>query len=278
MYTSKYGELFKEDNMNEDKKNERREKQNNNESIPVPSSGDIQLSAPNFSPMNKDVDVFTVFGALLKSPETVVCEITKRSDAKIHVLSLLIMLACMTVYGFLNGTFSGGIQLLSSTIKFPAGWLLSGLLCFPSLYIFLALSGADINFRETVGLLVAPLTISSILLVGFGPILWIFSQSTNSIVFMGVLNFAFWVIAAYFGLRLLHRSMVFYSGKHQGLLNIWIIIFLLVVLQMTTTLRPIIGESHNILPSEKQFFLMHWIDSLNEEFDDESSSSSRTSK
>ena len=37
-----------------------------------------------------------------------------------------------------------------------------------------------------------------------------------------------------------------------------IIIFLLVVLQMTTALRPIVGKGTTFLPEEKKFFLTHW--------------------
>jgi hypothetical protein len=40
------------------------------------------------------------------------------------------------------------------------------------------------------------------------------------------------------------------------------IIFLLVMLQMTTTLRPIVGTAETFLPTEKKFFLNHWAQSL----------------
>jgi heme/copper-type cytochrome/quinol oxidase subunit 1 len=41
-------------------------------------------------------------------------------------------------------------------------------------------------------------------------------------------------------------------------LTIWSIVFLLVTLQMTTTLRPILGRSEVFLSQEKKFFLQHW--------------------
>ncbi len=40
------------------------------------------------------------------------------------------------------------------------------------------------------------------------------------------------------------------------------VIFLLVCLQMTTALRPIIGTSEHWLPKEKKFFLAHWSENL----------------
>ncbi len=39
-------------------------------------------------------------------------------------------------------------------------------------------------------------------------------------------------------------------------------IFVLVVLQMTTALRPIVGQAEAFLPQEKRFFLSHWLDSM----------------
>jgi hypothetical protein len=41
---------------------------------------------------------------------------------------------------------------------------------------------------------------------------------------------------------------------------VWSIIFVLVALQMTTALRPILGTSETLLPTEKKFFLRHWVD------------------
>jgi hypothetical protein len=36
----------------------------------------------------------------------------------------------------------------------------------------------------------------------------------------------------------------------------------LVVLQMTTALRPIVGTADTFFPTEKRFFLSHWGESL----------------
>ena len=34
-------------------------------------------------------------------------------------------------------------------------------------------------------------------------------------------------------------------------------------LQMTTALRPLVGTADTLLPREKKFFAVHWIDSIN---------------
>jgi hypothetical protein len=42
------------------------------------------------------------------------------------------------------------------------------------------------------------------------------------------------------------------------------ILFLLVMLQMTTALRPLVGTAPTLLPSasEKRFFIGHWLECL----------------
>jgi hypothetical protein len=87
--------------------------------------------------------------------------------------------------------------------KLGLGMLLSVLICLPSLYIFTCLGGIDAQLRSVCGALFAAVCLSSILLIGFAPVAWIFSQSTDSIVFMGTLHLLFWVIGIRFGLRLI---------------------------------------------------------------------------
>jgi hypothetical protein len=41
-----------------------------------------------------------------------------------------------------------------------------------------------------------------------------------------------------------------------------VIIFVLVMLQMSAALRPLLGTSENFLPQQKKFFLSHWGDCI----------------
>jgi hypothetical protein len=85
----------------------------------------------------------------------------------------------------------------------------------------------------------AIMAVVSILLLGFAPAVWIFAESTDSLGFMGTLAIGSWIIAVLFALRFL-KSVIFVSGGTQkGPLFIWSVVFLLVTLQMTTSLRPI---------------------------------------
>jgi hypothetical protein len=87
-----------------------------------------------------------------------------------------------------------------------------------------------------------------------------FSRSTESIVAMGALHLVFWVIALYFGLRFLSRGFAHMDDRTGGGFKVWMVVFVLVMLQMTTALRPIIGTADRLLPEEKKFFLGHWFE------------------
>jgi hypothetical protein len=141
------------------------------------------------------------------------------------------------------------------------GLVFSALICLPSLYIFSCLSGSKARLVEVVGLIAGLLALMTVLLVGFAPVAWVFSQSTDSLPAMGALHLAFWVVATYFGLRFLCAGFAQLSSRSGGL-GVWITIFMLVMVQMTTALRPIVGTADTLLPAEKKFFLKHWLEQL----------------
>ncbi|PQJ28915.1 hypothetical protein [Rubritalea profundi] len=112
-----------------------------------------------------------------------------------------------------------------------------------------------------IGLLLCAISLLSLLLVGFAPVVWLFSTSSGSILFFGFICTAVWLICLGFGFKLIGKA-----SKHLGMtsslhLKVWMAVFTLVTLQLPTTLRPIIGRSDNILNfSEKKFFISHWLD------------------
>jgi hypothetical protein len=79
---------------------------------------------------------------------------------------------------------------------------------------------------------------------------------------MGTLHLIFWFVATIFGLRFLKAGFSHSQAKSNAGLGTWIVVFVLVAVQMTTALRPIVGKSKTFLPAERKFFLAHWADSL----------------
>lgn len=199
---------------------------------------------------------------LLKFPGRVVHELHQTRAAILTAWLLIFGIVGVAIYGIVVGAQSGGAQLWIAPAKLGLGTLLSVLICLPSLYIFACLGGINAQLQSVCGALFAAVCLSSILLIGFAPVAWIFSQSTDSVVFMGTLHLLFWIIGIRFGLRLIDATGRFLGATSKGNLRIWSIIFILVCFQMTTTLRPIIAPSKTFLPTEKKFFLAHWLDSI----------------
>ena len=199
--------------------------------------------------------------ALLRQPRRVVYWARQAGVGKLTGTLFLIALLCSLLYGVVVGSFSLKEQLWASPVKIAAGLFISAFICLPSLYIFACLSGARVRVSEVCGLVAGLLALMTILLVGFAPVAWIFSQSTQSLPAMGALHLTFWAIATYFGVRFLQNGFSHLGGRSAGL-RIWTVIFILVMIQMTTALRPLVGRSESFLPGEKKFFLDHWRENL----------------
>jgi len=200
--------------------------------------------------------------ALLRQPRRVLFQLTQgRRGALIGSLLAVAILSAL-VYGVVVGTFSGGQQLTMAPLKVAGGLLLSALICLPSLYVFSCLAGSQARIAEVVGLVAGLLAVTTILLIGFAPVAWVFSQSTASVAAMAALHLAFWFVATCFGWRFLRSGFQHLSAHSGGTLGVWFVIFVLVCLQMTTALRPIVGTAKTVLPTEKKFFLSHWMDTI----------------
>lgn len=203
---------------------------------------------------------FAIVEGLLKAPARVFFEIREGRGALLSLGALV--LVCMSLTGLVMAAFSGGLQLLWVPLKLSAGIFFCAAICLPSLYIFSSLAGARQSLRETWGALLMGVALTSVLLVGFAPVSWVFSQATSSSAFMGGLHLVFLLISSYFGLGLVQRVLAAANGRPLRGTMLWSLLFLLVLLQMTTTLRPLVGPWDGAALHDKQFFLAHWLESL----------------
>jgi hypothetical protein len=204
----------------------------------------------------------TAVEAILRQPRRVMFQLRQPGAGRLIGGMLLVAVLCSLVYGVVVGSFSQGIQYWAAPVKIAGGLMFSALICLPSLYIFSCLSGSQARLAEIFGLVAGLLMLMTILLIGFAPVAWLFSQSSESLVWMGALHLLFWGIATIFGLRFLVAGFAQSQARSRAGLNTWIVIFVLVALQMTTALRPIVGKGGSFLPTEKKFFISHWGDCL----------------
>lgn len=198
--------------------------------------------------------------AILRQPSRVVWQVRQPGSTRLTWQMIGVAIVCSLVYGLIVGTFSRGTQIWAAPVKVAGGLLASAVICLPSLYIFMCLSGSRARFSEICGFMAGLLLLLTVLLVGFAPVAWLFSESTHSLLWMGALHLIFWFIATAFGLRFLASGVSDATTRSSAAFHTWVVIFLLVAVQMMTALRPIVGKSSTFLPQTKKFFLVHWVD------------------
>lgn len=208
----------------------------------------------------EDVALVPVADALLKAPGRVLATLRSTPGAELHLVA--IALATLAVTGVVAATFSGGAQLLIVPLKLTLGTLVCAAVCLPSLHVFSCLSGAEQSVRQTAGALLMGVALMGILLVGFAPVLWIFGQATRSVALMGALHLGFFLVSVGFGLGLSRRALRAMNRAPVRASGLWSVMFVCVLLQMATTLRPLVGPFEGVLFHDRMFFLAHWAEAL----------------
>jgi len=225
-----------------------------------PEHPPLPPQSPAEPPLPETLDTRALFEALLRSPQALIRRLAEPGHGALAPF-LLIAVVSMLVFGAVLGSFAMHEQLWTAPLKVTAGLLIAGLICFPSLYIFSCLAGSQANASQLAATLAGMLALAGLLLLGFAPAVWIFTQATDAYGFMGVIGLAAWLTAVAFGFRFLRIAVTATGAGSKLPLTVWSCIFLVVTLQMTTSLRPILGRSDRILTNEKLFFLQHWIKS-----------------
>ena len=195
--------------------------------------------------------------ALLKSPASVLHEIESGRGAAFRLSAVLVV--TMVATGLVMAAFSGGLQLLLVPLRLSLGIFFCALICLPSLHIMSCLAGAEQSLRETWSALLMGLALMGVLLVGFAPVSWVFAQATTSVAFMGALHLVFLGLSCAFGLGLVNRALSALNRRPIPGLGLWQMLFVLVLLQMTTTLRPLVGPYDGVLFHDRMFFLAQWV-------------------
>jgi hypothetical protein len=218
-------------------------------------------------PLPERPGVKELFEALLRRPTDLAAH---RGIERPETVGRLAAMAfgAILVFGFVLGTFAYHEQLWAAPLKLGVGLLFAGLICFPSFYIFACLAGSTATAGRLAALLGATLALAGLLLLGFAPAVWIFTQGTRSFGFMGALAIGSWLVALIFAFRFVTTGLRVQGARQRGPIAIWCGIFLLVTLQLTTSLRPILGRSDDFLTDEKKFFIQHWAETAGKSLPD----------
>ena len=235
---------------------------------PTPPSDNPQYSKRAFSRPEQLGEVEGFFGwimALLRRPASVADNLINENGPTGTKVFLIVFVICHIAYGLIMGLFSGDSQMYLVPLKFTLGTAVCALLCYPSLFIFACLSGVDVSPGKVFSILIGGLAMCSLLLVGFLPISFIFTFSVKSVIFMGFVHLLVWAVSIAFACGYIRKGLLLGVPQGNNFLYIWNIVLILTLLQMSTTLRPLLGpqpKNRDPITSEKKFFLQHWADCI----------------
>lgn len=190
---------------------------------------------------------------ILRQRETFFTEIKEGINLEGKTRSMIIASSVfLALYGAVLGSSSGiaGVaQALSSAIKLPILFLLTSIICLPTLYLFNTLFGARQSIRQNLALYLAPITVMTVMLFGFAPIVLFFLLTTSDYQFFKLLNVGVFALSGLIGMWFLVKGMWIISDDTEDgvrlrrlTLLFWILLYAFVGSQMAWTLRPFIGH------------------------------------
>lgn len=196
------------------------------------------------------MDHFSTLILLLRDRPTFLEEVRQGKKIESKILSLLVVSSLFfAIYGAIIGSSSGWQQLLVSMVKLPALYLLTLLICLPTLYFFDILFGSKADFRQYAVLSLTTVSVISVLLFSFAPVTLFFLVSIRSYHFFLLLNVAIFGLTGFIGVRLFYsgvRSVMNFTEDtpqiRNRLLLFWLTLYGLVGSQLGWTLRPFFGS------------------------------------
>jgi hypothetical protein len=203
-------------------------------------------------------------GLILKSPKSFARYVAEdRVDLQPSLILLTTSVGLYSLYGLAMGCFAGGNSLWQATLKAPLILLGTMAICGPSLHLLLCLSGVAASFRQVVAMVAGMAGLSSVVMVGFAPVAWLFGVSTSSVAFMAFFHTAVWCVALGYGLRILSHTVPGGFRECKPMIA-WAAMLLVLCAQMATFYRPMLGVTvtKDFRDGKRTFFFQHFYVSM----------------
>ena len=190
--------------------------------------------------------VFVMSEWIMRDRASFFDEVRTRHDLTPKLRSMVVSsIIYLALYGIVMGVSNSWQQALLSAIKLPVLFLVTLLICLPTLYFFNLLYGSQLTFAQTAALMMAAVTVTAALSLAFASITLFFWLTVPDYEFFVLLNVGVLAITAWWGLSLLRQGM---RHVQQGaparagrILAVWIAIYGFVGTQMGWALRPFFG-------------------------------------
>ncbi len=176
-----------------------------------------------------------------------------RGEKKLSEKLLDMLVSCvvfLAIYGAVMGASHSVTQAISSAIKLPILFLVTLIICTPSLHFFNILFGSKQKLMQTVTVILTAMTTTSVILVSFAPITLFFLLTSRNYPFFLLLNVFFFGLGGVMGLVFLRQGVVMISesdnnegvGARRTIFILWVLLYAFVGSQMAFTLSPFVGD------------------------------------
>jgi len=195
-----------------------------------------------------------VIETILRSRQRFFAEIADGTALQQKLRAMLVSsIAFFALYGAVMGSTHSLWQALSSAVKLPLLFLATLIVCSPTLYFFNVLFGSTQSLTQNVVLILTAITVTSVLLLSFSPIVLFFLLTTSHYQFFKLLNVAVFSVAGAMGVAFLGQGMRVVSAatgreksdvsarSRRWVLRLWVLVYGFVGSQMAWTLRPFVG-------------------------------------
>lgn len=190
-----------------------------------------------------------IIETILRNRRSFFAEIREGIDLREKMRAMLVSsIVFLMLYGAVMGSTHSLSQTLSSAVKLPVLFLATLVICSPTLYFFNVLFGSNQSLTQNFALILTAITVTTVLLLSFAPIVLFFLLTTSHYQFFKLLNVAVFAITGGIGVTFLSQGMRIVSagGEERGrarynVVRFWVIVYAFVGSQMAWTLRPFVG-------------------------------------
>jgi hypothetical protein len=199
---------------------------------------------------NRGIQQFGVLVNLLRDRQSFLEEIRQGVRLQNKISSLFVTSSIFfALYGGIIGASHSWAQALSGAIKLPAFYLLTLIICFPTLFFFNVLFGSRSSIQQHFVVLLTSVSVISVLLFSLAPVTLFFLITTpDSYQFFKLLNVFIFGITGIFGVKFLYEGMQLLSQQDEvgkktrtTILRSWLLLYAFVGMQLGWFLRPFFG-------------------------------------
>lgn len=190
------------------------------------------------------------FNYLIQNKVEVIRSALKGELPQAIVRTLIVFsLLCLAVFGAMIGASHSILQAATSFIKLPVVFFITGLICFPTLYIFLSLFGFKTSLRGVAQFCLISVSIMGIILIAFAPISLFFLVVGTPYQVFKMINVLMMAISGISGIYIFDRYlMVNLDPEHPNkvrikrFMRLWQVMYGVIGANLGFAISPIFGD------------------------------------